>query len=69
MDGLLIEIEAESEKEAFDKAVDALSKMTEDDIIRTVTDNRKLRLSDCFDDPQVFATFTAKHGNTGRRRH
>lgn len=53
MDGLRIEIEAQSEEEAFDKAVDTLSNMTEDDVICTLTDNRKLKLSECFDDPKI----------------
>ena len=50
---LRIEIEAESEEEAFDKAVDTLRNMTEDDLIRTCTDNRKIKLSECFDDPKI----------------
>jgi len=55
MEGLLIEIEAESEEEAFDKAVDTLNNMTEEDIVRTYTNNRKIKLAECFDDPDIFA--------------
>ncbi len=61
MDDLLIQIEAESEEEAFDKAVDTLSNMTEEDIIRRYTNNRNIKLSECFGDPEVFEYRKAKH--------
>jgi hypothetical protein len=61
MDDLLIDIEAESEEEAFEKAVDALSNMAEDDIIRRYTNNRKIKLSECFDDPKICDYRKAKH--------
>lgn len=63
---LPIDIEATSEEEAFDNAVNILSNMTEDDLIRACTNNRKVKLSDCFDDPKISEYRSAKHAATNK---
>ncbi len=64
---LRIDIEAESEEEAFDKAVDTLHNMTEDDLIRACTNNRKIKLSECFDDPKIYEFQSGKGIRTTKK--